>query len=51
MDAQIDHYNLKIKDGDKVIGEKQVVEKRYGDKNIFNALFNSYKTIFEKIAQ
>lgn len=47
-DSQKDHYNLKITDGCKVLGQKQVTENRYGDKNIFDSLFNAYKAIFEK---
>lgn len=47
-DSQKDHYNLKITDGDKVLGQKQVTENRYGDKNIFDSFFATYKTIFEK---
>lgn len=44
IDENQDHYNLKITDGDKVVGNKRVKE----DSNIFDAFFNSYKAIFEK---
>lgn len=47
-DSQKDHYNLKITDNGKVLGQKQVNEKKYDDKNIFDSLFTAYKAIFEK---
>lgn len=46
-DSQKDHYHLKITDGDKVLGEKNVRDNQ----NIFDAFFNAYKVIFEKFAQ
>jgi len=50
-DSERDHYTLKISDGDKLVEQKQVMETRYGEKNILKSFFNAYKAIFEKNAQ
>lgn len=44
---QKDSYNLKINDGDKVLGQKKVQEPRYGEVNFLEAFFNTYKRIVE----
>lgn len=42
------HYNLKITDGNKVLGQKPVIENKYQPKSMFDGFFDAYKSVFEK---